>query len=91
MRQPVIFRGTIRNKHSKRQKNSVNEKSSVSHKEEKAVEAEVNTQPEFPEYDALIFTDDSKKMDESDKPKVELSELLKADCDLKKLCDDLLK
>jgi len=91
MRQPVIFRGTLRNKHSKRQKNSVKEKSSVSHKEEKDVEIEVNIEPEFPEYDALTFTDDSRKMDESDKPKVELSELLTADCDLKKLCDDLLK
>ncbi|MDD4832540.1 MAG: hypothetical protein PHI78_02580 [Clostridia bacterium] len=90
MRQPVIFRGTLRNKHSKRQKNSVKEKSSVSQKEND-VEIEVNTEPEFPEYDVLTFTDDSRKMDESDKPKVELSELLKADCDLKKLCDDLLK
>lgn len=90
MRQPVIFRGTLRNKHSKRQKNSVKEKSSVSQKEND-VEIEVNTEPEFPEYEALTFTDDSRKMDESDKPKVELSELLKADCDLKKLCDDLLK
>lgn len=93
MRQPVIFRGTLRNKHSKRQKNFDGKNSEQTEKTnsvKKTIVMESLTEPIFADDEISTFIDDIQNMHENDKPKVELSELLKADGDLKKLCDELL-